>query len=63
MILFELVSRPEVLFRSVLKEELIKLKDYSGVTGITSFDQGGDVHKKLNLIQIKGKGFVELEQR
>ncbi len=62
MILFELVSRPEVLFRSVLKEELANLKDYQGVTGGTSFDESGDVHKKLNLIQIKGRGFVKLEQ-
>jgi len=63
MMLFELVNRPEILFRSVLKEELVKLKDYEGVTGLTSFDESGDVRKKLNLIQIKGKGFVELEQR
>lgn len=63
MILFELVSRPEILFRSVLKEELINLKDYEGVTGITSFDESGDIRKKLNLLQVKGRGFVELEQR
>jgi ABC-type branched-subunit amino acid transport system substrate-binding protein len=62
MMLFELVSRPEILFRSVLKAELIKLKDYEGVTGPTSFDENGDVRKKLKLLQIKGKGFVELEQ-
>lgn len=63
MILFELVSRPEIQFRSVLKEELAKLKDYSGVTGLTSFDESGDVLKKMHLLQIKGRGFVELEQR
>lgn len=63
MILFELVSRPEIQFRSVLREELAKLKDYPGVTGLTSFDENGDVHKKLHLLQIKGHGFVELEQR
>jgi len=46
----------------VLKEELIKLEDYEGVTGMTSFDESGDIRKKLNLLQIKGRGFVKLEQ-
>jgi len=63
MILLQLVSRPEIMFRSELKDELVMLKDYQGVTGLTSFDDNGEVRKKLHLLQIKGRGFVELEQR
>ncbi len=62
MILFQMVSRPDIRFRSVLKSELKKLTDFQGVTGLTSFGNDGDVKKKLYLLQIKGKSFVELER-
>jgi ABC-type branched-subunit amino acid transport system substrate-binding protein len=61
MILFEMISRPGVRFRSTLKKELMQLSNYDGVTGLTSFDSEGDVRKKLYLLQIVGKKFVELE--
>jgi ABC-type branched-subunit amino acid transport system substrate-binding protein/predicted negative regulator of RcsB-dependent stress response len=61
MMLFQMVSRPDIRFRSVLKNELKKLTDFQGVTGLTSFSNDGDVKKKLYLLQIKGKSFVELE--
>ena len=62
MILFEMVNRPEMRYRSSLKKGLMQLDNYEGVTGLTSFDSNGDVRKKLFLLQIKGKGFVELER-
>ncbi len=62
MILFQMVSRSNIRFRSVLKSELKKLTDFQGVTGLTSFGNDGDVKKKLYLLQIKGKSFVELER-
>lgn len=63
MILFQMVSRPDIRFRSALKNELKRLTDFQGVTGLTSFDNDGDVQKKLYLLQIRGHHFVELEQR
>ncbi len=63
MILFEMVNRPEIRYRSALKKGLLQLGNFEGVTGLTSFDSNGDVRKKLYLLQIKGKGFVELERR
>lgn len=62
MILFQMVSRSDIRFRSVLKNELKKLTDFQGVTGLTSFGNDGDVQKKLHLLQIKGKSFVELKR-
>ena len=44
-----------------LKNKLKKLNDFRGVTGLTSFDNNGEVRKKLYLLQIQGKRFVELE--
>jgi len=63
MILFQMVSRPEIRFRSTLKNELERLTDFQGVTGLTSFDADGEVRKRLYLLQIKGNRFFQLEHR
>ncbi len=63
LILFQMVSRPDIRFRSVIKNELKRLEDFHGVTGLTSFDSNGDAIKNLYLLQIRGQRFVELEQR
>jgi len=61
IILFQLATRPDIQYRSELKNELTNLRDFQGVTGLTSFDNSGDVRKKLYLLRIKGNKFVELE--
>jgi ABC-type branched-subunit amino acid transport system substrate-binding protein/predicted negative regulator of RcsB-dependent stress response len=61
MILFQMISRPDIRFRSSLKNNLKNLTDYQGVTGLTSFDENGEVRRKLYLLQIKGSRFVELK--
>jgi len=63
LILFQMVSRPDVRFRSVLKNKLKGLEGFQGVTGLTSFDNNGDAIKNLYLLQIRGQRFVELERR
>jgi ABC-type branched-subunit amino acid transport system substrate-binding protein/TolA-binding protein len=59
-ILFDLMSRPELLFRYSLKEALFRMDTYPGVTGKTSFDETGDADKELYLLQIKGGQFKEI---
>jgi len=61
MILFQILSRPDVRSRNAIKNELMRLKDFQGVTGLTSFNDKGDVKKDLSLLRIKGDKFVELE--
>ena len=61
IILFQLATRPDIQYRSELKNELINLRDFQGITGLTSFDNNGDVQKKLYLLRIKRDKFVELE--
>ena len=61
MMLFTLISKPDVGSRSDLMMEMRKLKDYMGVTGLTSFDDNGDVHKKFYLLRVKGEEFVQIE--
>ena len=61
MILFDLVSRNDIQSRSEIKNKIMNLQDFQGVTGTTSFDHTGNAHKKLYLLQIQGDKFIELE--
>jgi branched-chain amino acid transport system substrate-binding protein len=61
-ILFELTNRKDILSRTALRNALVELKDYPGVTGRTSFEPNGDVQKKLNLLSVRGNQFIELKQ-
>jgi len=61
MILFHAVSRPYIRFRNEIRDELLHLDNFPGITGITNFDETGEVQKRLHLLRIIGKRFVELE--
>ena len=61
MILFELISRSDIGYRNAIKDELINMNGFWGVTGYTSFDEKGDPQKELYLLKIKGKKFLELD--
>jgi branched-chain amino acid transport system substrate-binding protein len=63
MLLFELISRPDVRFRTSIKETLKTMPPFYGITGPTSFGQDGDAHKKLHLLEISGKRFVEVKHK
>jgi len=59
--IFHIVNRPDVRSRNAIKNELLNIRDYPGVTGLTSFDANGEALKQLSLLQIDGSRFVELE--
>ena len=61
MILFDVVSRSHIRYRTEIRDDLLNLENFPGVTGITRFDENGDVLKKMHLLRIKGKKFVELK--
>ena len=61
MILFNVVSREQIRYRSEIRDELLNLDAFPGVTGLTRFDETGDAQKKLYLLRVKGKKFVELD--
>ena len=61
MVLFDLVSRNDIQSRGEIKNEIMNLRNFQGITGTTSFDQTGNAHKKLYLLQIQGDKFIELE--
>jgi branched-chain amino acid transport system substrate-binding protein len=62
MMLFRVLIQPELRFKSELKNKLLNLVDFSGITGPTYFDENGEAQKQLYLLQIRGRRFVELEQ-
>jgi ABC-type branched-subunit amino acid transport system substrate-binding protein len=61
MLLLGIINNPHVRYRSELREELLNLIEFQGVTGLTRFDENGDAQKKLHLLTIKGRKFVEVE--
>lgn len=60
MMLFNVLIQPDLRFKSELKDGLLNLADFSGVTGPTYFDENGEAQKQLYLLKVKGRKFVEL---
>lgn len=60
--LLQILAKGEVRFKSALKEALLQVRDYPGVTGVTSFDARGEARKQLFLLRVKGRRFLELDQ-
>ena len=61
MMLFQIVSQAEIKSRRELKDRLQTIRNYNGVTGLTSFRTNGEVDKKLYLFRIVKDKFVEVE--
>jgi branched-chain amino acid transport system substrate-binding protein len=62
MIIFGVLNKPDLRFKSELKNELLNMAAFSGITGPTYFDENGEAQKQLYLLKIRGRKFVELEQ-
>jgi ABC-type branched-subunit amino acid transport system substrate-binding protein len=61
MMLFQTISMPNVRVPGSVRNELAGIRNYKGLTGLTSFDGSGDARKKLYLLTISGGRFVELK--
>jgi branched-chain amino acid transport system substrate-binding protein len=60
-ILLQTLLNPRIRFKSHLKDELLNLVDFPGVTGSTSFDYKGDAIKAPYILRVKGRKFEALE--
>ncbi len=58
-VLFEVVSRPGVRFRSDAAAVLHAAEGFPGATGFTRFLPNGDCDKELRMLEVRGKKFVE----
>lgn len=56
-ILFGLIGRPDVMFRSTIREKLLEEMFSECVTGPTAFLETGEAEKQLYLLQIRGGRF------
>jgi ABC-type branched-subunit amino acid transport system substrate-binding protein len=61
ILLLNIIKNPHVQYRSELRAELLNLIEFQGVTGLTRFNEDGDAQKKLLLLTLKGRKFVEVE--
>ncbi len=58
--LLQVMSRKNIHFRSELKDDLLMLKPFQGVTGRTTFKPSGEAEKRPFLLQIRDKDFILL---
>ncbi len=61
-ILFDLIARPEINDRQTLKEALLDMPAFEGVTGITKFARNGEAEKEIYLLDIKRGRFEEIRR-
>jgi len=62
MMVFQTVSQPEVKSRKELKDHLLSIRNYNGVTGLTSFKTNGEADKKLYLLRVRKDKFEEVDE-
>jgi ABC-type branched-subunit amino acid transport system substrate-binding protein/predicted negative regulator of RcsB-dependent stress response len=63
MILFELLNTGNIQYSTQLKDALIHMTEYRGLTGFMHFDAQGEAQKQLYLLKIKGDNFEEIGLR
>ncbi len=59
--LFKIFANENIQHKRDIKKQLLQITNYKGVTGLTSFQQNGDVDKNLALFRIKGSRFVKID--
>ncbi len=60
-ILLQTLLNPRIRFKSHLKDELLNLVDFPGVTGATSIDYKGDAIRDPYILRVKGRSFEVLQ--
>ncbi|HNT57404.1 MAG TPA: penicillin-binding protein activator [Syntrophales bacterium] len=60
-ILLTLLEDDRIRIREDLRDALLQLKNYPGVTGPTGFDEGGEALKKLFVLSIRGDRIIEVD--
>jgi ABC-type branched-subunit amino acid transport system substrate-binding protein len=60
MMMLQIISSPDIHFRSSIQKELLRPEGFSGVTGKFHFNADREVLKHLIMLQIKGEQFVEI---
>jgi ABC-type branched-subunit amino acid transport system substrate-binding protein len=59
--LLQTLQDPKIRSRSTLQSALLNLANFSGVTGVASFSEDGEIQKPPLLLRVEGEKFAELE--
>lgn len=59
-IILQTISGPDLRFRDSIRNRLVNLENFQGVTGKTTFNENGEANKELFILQINGLTFSEL---
>jgi ABC-type branched-subunit amino acid transport system substrate-binding protein len=62
MVVFQTLRQTASDSRRDLKQALLQLADYDGVTGRTGFAPNGEAEKTLQMLRIKGGRFVQVQR-
>ncbi|MCP3924466.1 MAG: ABC transporter substrate-binding protein [Desulfobacterales bacterium] len=62
LILLDKIKDTSIKSHFELKNALLTVKDFEGITGKTSFDIYGDAQKKVVILKVKGRKFIEVKQ-
>lgn len=62
MLIFQTAGAPGIRLHSSLKEQLLALEGFQGVTGLTAFEANGEAHKGASLLTIRGNRFEEISR-
>ncbi len=60
MMLFDVIVRPDIDNRVGVKNALLDMPPFDGVTGVTRFDETGEAVKDLYLLQVSRGRFLEI---
>ena len=60
LMVFSLIASANPQSRGKLRDALLNMKPYAGVTGRVSFDHQGEAERSLTLLKGRGRRFVEL---
>lgn len=61
-LLMEILALQNIEHRSQLRDALIQVRDFPGVTGKTSFDPTGEAQKEAYVLCIKNEQFMEMKR-
>ncbi len=61
LMVFQTLGSQNLQSRDSIKDKLLNMTDFQGVTGKTSFNPNGEANKELFILQINGDKFSELE--
>ncbi|MBW2591507.1 MAG: penicillin-binding protein activator [Deltaproteobacteria bacterium] len=59
---FETLGHCQICLRSDVRDRILNISGFNGVTGLTAFDQSGEAVREPFLLTIKGRRFIDTDE-